>query len=131
VFLIPAAESADRVSQHRTAVDAAVEAGVARIVYLSFLNAAPDATFTLARDHWATEERIRASGVAWCFLRMSLYVDFIPSMVGGGTAGGCAPRLRGGGGRGRTLIIWARRARRGSGERRQVREVSAPSPRPR
>ena len=28
VFLIPAAESADRVEQHRTAVDAAVAAGV-------------------------------------------------------------------------------------------------------
>jgi uncharacterized protein YbjT (DUF2867 family) len=64
VFLFPAAESEDRVEQHRTAVDAAVAAGVARIVYLSFLGAAPDATFTLARDHWATEEHIRAAGVA-------------------------------------------------------------------
>ena len=62
VFLIPAAESADRVEQHQTAVDAAVAAGVGRIVYLSFLNAAPDATFTLARDHWATEQHIRATG---------------------------------------------------------------------
>ena len=34
-----------------------------RIVYLSFLDAAPDATFTLARDHWATEQHIRAAGV--------------------------------------------------------------------
>jgi uncharacterized protein YbjT (DUF2867 family) len=82
VFLIPAAESADRVDQHKCGVDAALAAGVARIVYLSFLNAAPDATFTLARDHWATEQHIRASGLAWCFLRMSLYLDFIPSMVG-------------------------------------------------
>ena len=64
VFLIPAAEAADRVEHHRTAVDAAVAAGVPRIVYLSFLNAAPDATFTLARDHWATEEHIRAPGLA-------------------------------------------------------------------
>jgi uncharacterized protein YbjT (DUF2867 family) len=55
---------------------------VARIVYLSFLGAAPESTFTLARDHWATEEHIRASGVPWTFLRMSLYMDFIPSMVG-------------------------------------------------
>jgi uncharacterized protein YbjT (DUF2867 family) len=50
-------------------------------VYLSFLRAAPDATFTLARDHWATEEHIRATGLRWTFLRMNLYMDFIPRMV--------------------------------------------------
>lgn len=81
LFLVPAHESADRVAQHRSAVDAAVSAGVRRIVYLSFLGAAPDATFTLARDHWATEEHIRDAGVPWTFLRMNLYIDFIPSMV--------------------------------------------------
>ncbi|MEA2156773.1 MAG: hypothetical protein QOE11_2913 [Solirubrobacteraceae bacterium] len=82
LLLVPAAEHPHRVIQHTTAVDAAVAAGVGRIVYLSFLRAAPDATFTLARDHWATEEHIRARGVAFTFLRMSLYMDFIPSMVG-------------------------------------------------
>ena len=81
LFLIPAAESADRVEQHKTAVDAAVAAGVRRIVYLSFLGAAERATFTLARDHWHTEQRIRATGLPWTFLRMNLYMDFIPSMV--------------------------------------------------
>ena len=90
VFLIPAGESADRVQQHTTAVDAAVAAGVARIVYLSFFNAAPDATFTLARDHWATEEHIRASGLAWTFLRMNLYMDFIPGMAVDGAIRGPA-----------------------------------------
>ncbi|MDA0173673.1 NAD(P)H-binding protein [Solirubrobacter taibaiensis] len=90
VFLIPAGESADRVQQHKTAVDAAVAAGVARIVYLSFFNAAPDATFTLARDHWATEEHIRASGVTWTFLRMNLYMDFIPGMAVDGVIRGPA-----------------------------------------
>ena len=82
VFLIPAAEAADRVEEHKTAVDAALAAGVPRIVYLSFLSAAPEATFTLARDHWATEQHIRATGMAWTFLRMNLYLDFIPRMVG-------------------------------------------------
>jgi NAD(P)H dehydrogenase (quinone) len=81
-FLIPAAEAEDRVEQHKTAVDAALAAGVPRIVYLSFLNAGPEATFTLARDHWATEEHIRATGMTWTFLRMSLYMDFIPNMRG-------------------------------------------------
>jgi uncharacterized protein YbjT (DUF2867 family) len=81
LLLIPAAEHPHRVIQHTTAVDAAVAAGVERIVYLSFVAAAPDATFTLARDHWATEEHIRAKDVRSTFLRMSLYMDFIPSMV--------------------------------------------------
>jgi NAD(P)H dehydrogenase (quinone) len=79
---VPARESEDRVREHLSAVDAAAAAGVGRIVYLSFIAAAPDAVFTLARDHWATEERIRATGLPHTFLRMSLYMDFVPSMVG-------------------------------------------------
>jgi NAD(P)H dehydrogenase (quinone) len=82
LFLIPAAEAPDRIAQHTTAVDAAVAAGVRRIVYLSFVDARPDSTFTLGRDHWATEEHIRATGVPFTFPRMNLYMDFIPSMVG-------------------------------------------------
>ena len=81
VFLIPAAESPDRVEQHLTAIDAAVAAGATRIVYLSFLAARPDSTFTLGRHHWATEERVRQSGVPFTFLRMNLYTDFLPRMV--------------------------------------------------
>jgi NAD(P)H dehydrogenase (quinone) len=81
VFLVPAEESEDRVEQHKTAVDAAVAAGVRRIVYLSFISASPDATFTLVRHHWATEQHIRASGVAFTFPRMNLYLDFLPRMV--------------------------------------------------
>ncbi|MDV7133618.1 SDR family oxidoreductase [Williamsia muralis] len=82
LFMVSASESADRLDQHRTFVDAAVRAGVQHIVYTSFLNAAPDATFTLARDHWATEEHIRASGVQFTFLRDSFYIDFLPSLAG-------------------------------------------------
>lgn len=82
LFLVPAHESPTRVDEHRSAIDAAVAAGVRRIVYLSFLGASPTATFTLARDHDATERLIRATGVPFTFLRMNLYMDFIPSMVG-------------------------------------------------
>ena len=82
LLLIPAAESADRVAGHRAAIDAAVAAGVERIVYLSFVGAAVDATFTLVRDHWATEQHVRAAGVACVFPRMNLYLDFVPRMVG-------------------------------------------------
>jgi NAD(P)H dehydrogenase (quinone) len=82
VLMVSGAETPDRVRQHGNFVDAAVAAGVERLVYTSFLGAAPDATFTLARDHWATEGMIRASGLAFTFLRDSLYADFLPFMVG-------------------------------------------------
>ena len=55
-------EAAERVVEHAHAVRAAVDAGVARIVYTSFLGAASDATFTFARDHFATEQLIREAG---------------------------------------------------------------------
>jgi uncharacterized protein YbjT (DUF2867 family) len=82
LFLMPAAEAPNRVEQHTTAVDAAVAAGVQRIVYLSFVAVSPDTTFTLGRDHWHTEEHIRATGLPWTFPRMNLYMDFLPSMAG-------------------------------------------------
>ncbi|MEU4197877.1 SDR family oxidoreductase [Kribbella sp. NPDC026611] len=82
LMLISASESADRVSLHKATVDAAVAAGVRRIVYTSFVGAAPGATFTFARDHWHTEEHIRASGVDFTFLRDNLYLDFVTGYVG-------------------------------------------------
>lgn len=82
LFLVSGREDADRVTQHRAAIDTAVDAGIERIVYLSFMGAAPDATFTFARDHWATEEHIRASGLHFTFLRDCLYHDAIAHFVG-------------------------------------------------
>jgi uncharacterized protein YbjT (DUF2867 family) len=82
LFLVSASEHPDRVRLHTTAVDAAVAAGVQRIVYTSFLAAAPDATFTFARDHWATEQHIRTTGLRYTFLRDAIYADFLPALVG-------------------------------------------------
>jgi NAD(P)H dehydrogenase (quinone) len=79
---VSAAETPERVAQHRSFVDAAAAAGVRHLVYTSFAGAAPHATFTLARDHWATERHIRDSGLRWTFLRDNLYADFLPFMVG-------------------------------------------------
>ncbi len=81
LLLVSAAESADRVHEHLTAVEAARLAGVRRVVYTSFLGAGPESTFTLARHHWATEEALRASGMAYTFLRDSMYADSIPVMA--------------------------------------------------
>jgi NAD(P)H dehydrogenase (quinone) len=82
LLLVSAAESRDRQAEHASAIDAAAAAGVQRLVYTSFLSAAPDATFTFARDHYYAEEQIKSTGVAWTFLRDSIYLDFIPFFAG-------------------------------------------------
>lgn len=82
LFMVSASESAERLKQHRAFIDAAAAAGVAHVVYLSFFGAAPDATFTLARDHWVTEQHIIESGMRFTFLRDNLYTDFFSAMVG-------------------------------------------------
>ncbi|WP_433517702.1 SDR family oxidoreductase [Nonomuraea sp. CA-143628] len=99
VLMVSASETPDRLRQHRTFVDAAAEAGVDHLVYISFYGAAPDATFTLARDHWATEQHIRASGLAFTFLRDNLYADFTPALVGDDGV------IRGPGGQGRAAVV--------------------------
>jgi NAD(P)H dehydrogenase (quinone) len=78
VFFVSAGEAKERVKLHRDVVDAISRAGVPRIVYLSFLSAAPDCAFTFGRDHFHTEEHIRAAGLEYTFLRDSLYTDYVP-----------------------------------------------------
>jgi len=99
LFMVSGAEAPDRVRQHLDFIDAAVAAGVQRIVYTSFCGAGPDATFTLARDHWATEEYLRASGLPHVILRDNLYLDFLPLMVGADGA------IRGPAGDGRVAAV--------------------------
>jgi NAD(P)H dehydrogenase (quinone) len=81
VLMVSGSETPDRVEQHRTFIDAAAAAGVRRLVYISFFGASPTATFTLARDHWATEEHLRASGLSTVLLRDNFYLDFLPELV--------------------------------------------------
>lgn len=99
VLMVSGSESADRVEQHRSFLDAAADAGVGHLVYVSFLGAAPDATFLLARDHWATEQHARALGVTTTFLRDGLYADDMPEMVGEDGV------LRGPAGEGRASVV--------------------------
>ena len=99
VFMVSAAETADRVQQHLTFIDAAVDVGVQRIVYVSFFGASPTASFTLARDHWATEEHLRSVGIAHTILRDNIYADFTPHFLG--TDG----NIRGPAGDGRVALV--------------------------
>ena len=82
LFMVSAAEAEDRLQQHYAFVDAAMAADVQHIVYTSFFGAAPDSAFTLGRDHYATEEWIKASGMDYTFLRDNFYLDFLPLLAG-------------------------------------------------
>jgi NAD(P)H dehydrogenase (quinone) len=82
VFLVSAKEEEHRLDVHRSAVEAAAAAGVERIVYTSYAGAAADCVFTFGRDHWNTEQIVKATGVAWTFLRDNIYVDYVPFFAG-------------------------------------------------
>ncbi|MFE0425854.1 SDR family oxidoreductase [Streptomyces sp. NPDC058953] len=82
LFLVSGHEDPNRVREHQIALDSAVAAGVDRVVYVSFLGAGPESTFTFARDHWYTEEYIRASSLRYTFLRDSFYQASIAGMAG-------------------------------------------------
>lgn len=69
-----------RQMMHATAIDAAVAAGVRHIAYTSFVDLESNNS-ALAADHRATEEHLRASGVAWTMLRNSLYMDGLPQQA--------------------------------------------------
>lgn len=81
LFMVSAAESPTREAEHRCFVQAATDAGVQHIVYLSFANARPDSTFTLARTHADTENAIRESGMAYTFLRDNFYTELMAQLA--------------------------------------------------
>ena len=74
VLLISGSEVGQRIPQHTAVVDAAKNAGVARIAYTGVLGG-PAADFTLADDHKATEQAILDSGLTYTFLRNGWYTE--------------------------------------------------------
>ena len=75
-------DSPDYVAQQGRAVEAAAAAGVGHVVKLSALAATAGSPVELMRDHHAVEERLRASGVAWTFLRPHLYMQNLLRFAG-------------------------------------------------
>jgi NAD(P)H dehydrogenase (quinone) len=74
LLLVSGSEVGQRIPQHRNAIDAAVRAGVGRIVYTS----APHATDTdlvLAPEHAETERLLTASGLPATVLRNNWYTE--------------------------------------------------------
>jgi NAD(P)H dehydrogenase (quinone) len=104
VLLISSSTPGRRLSQHEAVVAAAREAGVGHLAYTSVLFA--DTTkLSLAPDHKATEEAIRASGLPFTFLRNGWYTEnyaqtiaqalAVGSFAGAGGEGklGAVPRI--------------------------------------
>lgn len=82
LLLVSGHEDPDRISLHRKAIEGARLAGVERIVYTSFMGAAPSSTFRFARDHYSTEMAVREAGISLTSMRDALYADVAPFFVG-------------------------------------------------
>ncbi len=83
MLLISGTRVGARVVQHKAAIDAASKVGVSRITYTSFIGIDDPANPAIVRhDHLETEKLIRASGMAWTFLRDAHYADAMIIMAG-------------------------------------------------
>jgi NAD(P)H dehydrogenase (quinone) len=76
------------VRQHRAAINAAVAAGARRILYTSQMGASASSRFQACRDHAATEEALRATGVAFTSLRNGFYASSAMHFLGHGLESG-------------------------------------------
>lgn len=74
LLLISGNDIGRRRGQHKAAIDAAVQAGVGRILYTSAL-AADDTPLIVAPDHLYTEQLIRESGIPFTILRNGWYTE--------------------------------------------------------
>ncbi len=81
LFMVSAAESPTREQAHLTLVQAAEQAGVRHIVYLSFANAAANSTFTLARTHFVTENAIKQTAMKYTFMRDNFYSEMMADIA--------------------------------------------------
>jgi NAD(P)H dehydrogenase (quinone) len=74
VLLISSNELGSRMVQHQAVIDASVKANVKLLAYTSLLRA-DTSTLLLRKEHLATEEAIRASGLPFVMLRNGWYLE--------------------------------------------------------
>ena len=79
LLVIPASDLTPNVRpvQHRTAISAAITAGVGHIIYVSTMGARPGAIDGIMETHFTTEQALITSGATWTLLRMSIYAEMI------------------------------------------------------
>lgn len=87
LLLISSNEIGQRAIQHANVIDAAKKAGIKWIVYTSLLHA-DTSTLSLAGEHMATEEALKASGIEYTLLRNGWYTENYTASVQGAIAGG-------------------------------------------
>lgn len=82
LLLISTTMVGERPRQHGNAIDAAKAAGVKHIVYTSILDGGnPDHPAVEQHDHYATEQLLKASGLAWTILYNSQYSEAIATAM--------------------------------------------------
>jgi NAD(P)H dehydrogenase (quinone) len=74
------AEPGERAKLHRNAFQAAQQAGVRYLIYLSTLGASPHSRFPTSRDHYESEQFLQATGVPHTILRDSFYSELAVQM---------------------------------------------------
>ncbi|MBA4865183.1 SDR family oxidoreductase [Streptomyces sp. PSKA54] len=81
LFLISGLNLGRRVSEHRNAIAAAQRAGIRYIVYTSVGGGAhPENPAMSAKDHYQSEQDLRASGITFTFLRNHLYAEIVSNI---------------------------------------------------
>ncbi len=70
--------------KHRSAIDAARDAGARRILYTSHMASSPDSLFAAAPDHAATEQYLIGIGVPYTSLRNGFYANTVSQQLLGG-----------------------------------------------
>ena len=81
ILLISGNQLGQRVSQHQAVIDAARLAGAELLAYTSILHA-DTSTLELAKEHLATEDYLRASGIPFVMLRNGWYAENLTSPIG-------------------------------------------------
>lgn len=74
------AEPGERAKLHRNAFQAAQRAGVEYLIYLSTLGASPNSRFPMSRDHYESEQFLKATGVPHAILQDSFYSELALQM---------------------------------------------------
>ena len=87
LILISGNELGKRTEQHGNVIDAAKKVGVKQLVYTSLLHA-DRSGLSLAPEHYATEQALKASGLAYTILRNGWYTENYTGSVGGAVAAG-------------------------------------------
>lgn len=72
-----------QLEQEKQFTDLAVAAGVKHLVKMSSMEAVPHAETPIPRAHWAVEEYIRASGLAWTMVKPNFFMQNLLASAAG------------------------------------------------